>query len=54
MRDTFLDSILQLFPEFDQAEIYDILNELKQPYLSLAGLQETADNYVSVTDPWTF
>ena len=36
LRDAFLDSLLQRFPELDLEEIYEILREFKEPFLLLA------------------
>ena len=53
LRDTFLDAIFRKFPEFDQAEIQEIMMEFKMPYVQLAGTTPSLD-YVSVTEPWSF
>ena len=53
LRDTFLDAIFRRFPEFDQAEIQEIMMEFKMPYVELANQNPSLD-YVSVSEPWSF
>ena len=36
LRDNFLLAIINRFPQLDLDEIYEILNEFKQPFIDLA------------------
>ena len=53
LRDSFLDSVFKKFPEFNQEEIYEVLLELKQPYINIANSSDTLD-YAAVSEPWAF
>jgi len=35
-------------------EIYEILNEFKQPFIALAQQMDGENEYSTVTEPWSF
>lgn len=45
-------AIIERFPQLDLDEIYEILNEFKQPFIALA--QDRENEYSVVTEPWNF
>lgn len=54
LRDNFLLGIIQRFPQLDLDEIYEILNEFKQPFIALANQMDGENEYSVVTEPWNF
>ena len=54
VRDAFLLSILKRFPQLDMEEVYEILCEYKQPFISLAQQMDGQNEYSAVTEPWSF
>ena len=54
LRDNFLLAIIKRFPQLDLEEIYEILNEFKQPFIALAQQMDGENEYSVVTEPWNF
>jgi len=54
LRDNFLLAIINRFPQLDLDEVYEILNEFKQPFISLAEQMDGENEYSVVTEPWNF
>jgi len=52
-RDSFLDSVLERFPQLDAEEIYEILSAFKEPFILLAQQNGQNEN-ASVNEPWSF
>ena len=54
LRDNFLLAIINRFPQLDLDEIYEILNEFKQPFIALTQQMDNENEYSTVTEPWNF
>lgn len=54
LRDSFLLAIIERFPQLDLEEVYEILNEFKQPFIALAQQMDGENEYSCVTEPWNF
>ena len=53
IRDSFMDSIIEKFPQLDVDEIYEILIQFKKPFISLLEANRDGQNEAS-TEPWDF
>lgn len=54
LRDSFLLAIIERFPQLDLEEVYEILNEFKQPFIALTQQMDGENEYSVVTLPWNF
>lgn len=54
LRDNFLLAIIERFPQLDLDEVYEILNEFKQPFIALTQQMDGENEYSMVTEPWNF